>query len=52
MNGPLGIPCRCITNYISAHDIDGSMSVDKFFDLYGDTLGTGNNSGRQAQYID
>ena len=43
----LGIPCRCITNYISAHDTDGSLSVDKFFDSDGDTLGTGSNSGRQ-----
>ena len=43
----LGIPCRCITNYISAHDTDGSLSVDKFFDSDGDTLGTGSNLGRQ-----
>lgn len=43
----LGLPCRCITNYVSAHDTDGSLTVDKFFDNDGETLGTGSHAARQ-----
>lgn len=32
----LGIPCRCITNYLSAHDTNSSLSIDKFFDEHGE----------------
>jgi hypothetical protein len=33
--------------YVSAHDTDGSLSIDKFFDSEGETLGTGTNTTRQ-----
>ncbi len=32
----LGIPCRCVTNYISAHDTNNSLSIDKFYDENGE----------------
>ena len=32
----LGIPCRCVTNYISAHDTNSSLSVDKFYNEDGE----------------
>ncbi|KAI1899940.1 hypothetical protein AGOR_G00067100 [Albula goreensis] len=31
----LGIPCRVITNYQSAHDTDGNLIVDEYFSDYG-----------------
>ena len=32
----LGIPCRCVTNYISAHDTNSSLSIDKFYNEDGE----------------
>ena len=32
----LGIPCRCVTNYLSAHDTNKSMTVDKFLNMDGE----------------
>ncbi|KAJ8921066.1 hypothetical protein NQ315_015862 [Exocentrus adspersus] len=37
----LGIPCRSTTNYISAHDTNRSMTVDKYFDLFGNKIENG-----------
>lgn len=34
----LGIPARTITNFVSAHDTDDSLTVDKFFDASGETI--------------
>ncbi|KAK4880422.1 hypothetical protein RN001_008568 [Aquatica leii] len=37
----LGIPCRSVTNYISAHDTNRSLTVDKFFDIFGELIENG-----------
>ncbi|XP_018576112.1 hemocyte protein-glutamine gamma-glutamyltransferase isoform X2 [Anoplophora glabripennis] len=37
----LGLPCRSTTNYISAHDTNRSMTVDKYFDLFGNKIEDG-----------
>lgn len=34
----LGIPCRVVTNYSSAHDTQGSLTVDYFVDKTGQIL--------------
>ncbi|KAF5293126.1 hypothetical protein FQA39_LY13736 [Lamprigera yunnana] len=37
----LGIPCRSITNYVSAHDTNRSLTIDKFFDVFGEIIENG-----------
>lgn len=32
------MPCRPVTNYISAHDADQSLSVDKFYNAEGEEI--------------
>ena len=34
----LGLPCRSVTNYVSAHDTNQSLTIDRFFDQSGDEL--------------
>ena len=34
----LGLPCRSVTNYTSAHDTDATCTIDKYFDEDGDEI--------------
>lgn len=34
----LGIPCRTVTNYVSAHDSDETMTIDHFYDKNGEKI--------------
>ncbi|XP_050728969.1 hemocyte protein-glutamine gamma-glutamyltransferase-like [Eriocheir sinensis] len=34
----LGIPCRSVTNFVSAHDTNSSLTIDKFFDKQGEEI--------------
>ncbi|XP_072377096.1 hemocyte protein-glutamine gamma-glutamyltransferase-like isoform X2 [Diabrotica undecimpunctata] len=37
----LGIPCRSTTNYVSAHDTNASLTIDKYFDASGERIESG-----------
>ncbi|XP_073987907.1 hemocyte protein-glutamine gamma-glutamyltransferase-like [Rhodnius prolixus] len=34
----IGMPCRSVTNYVSAHDTNSSLTVDKYFDANGEEI--------------
>jgi len=34
----LGLPCRSVTNYVSAHDTNQSLTIDRFFSASGEEL--------------
>lgn len=34
----LGIPCRSLTNFSSAHDADNTCTIDRYFDEAGNSL--------------
>lgn len=40
----LGIPCRSVTNFVSAHDTDETITIDKYFDGAGDVIESENSS--------
>ncbi|CAG9854836.1 unnamed protein product [Phyllotreta striolata] len=37
----IGLPCRSTTNYVSAHDTNSSLTVDKYFDVFGEKIENG-----------
>lgn len=44
----IGLPCRCVTNYVSAHDTNASISVDKFYDEDGEEIAEGAGAAHAA----
>lgn len=34
----LGIPCRSVTNYLSAHDVNANLTLDSYIDLNGEDM--------------
>ncbi|XP_059057933.1 hemocyte protein-glutamine gamma-glutamyltransferase-like [Achroia grisella] len=47
----LGIPCRSVTNFVSAHDANNSLSVDKYYTEHMEELDFDPNNPRGADSI-
>ncbi|XP_066443352.1 protein-glutamine gamma-glutamyltransferase E-like isoform X2 [Eleutherodactylus coqui] len=44
VNRTLGIPCRVITNYNSAHDTNGNMTIEEYYDIQGNAVAESDDS--------
>lgn len=46
----LGIPCRVVTNYASAHDSNGNLVIERYIDENGDLVQSKEMIWYEAQY--
>ena len=43
----LGIPCRSVTNYVSAHDTNQTLTIDYFHDKDGEDINFNNEDDKE-----
>lgn len=46
----LGIPCRVITNYASAHDTNGNLAIERYIDENGELVQSKEMIWYEARY--